>query len=40
MDLVGLRGGSYHLGELPAEKLTDAEKKELKAVLKEIGAIQ
>jgi 4-hydroxy-tetrahydrodipicolinate synthase len=39
MDLVGLRGGPYHPGQLPLEELTDQEKQELKTALKEMGVI-
>jgi len=39
MDLVGLRGGPYHRGQLPIEDLTDEEKQELKQALKEMGVI-
>jgi len=37
MDLVGLRGGTYHVAELPMEPLTDEEKGELRVVLRELG---
>jgi len=36
MDIVGLHGGPLRL---PMEDLTDQEKQELKAALKEMGAI-
>ncbi len=39
MNLVGLRGGSYHLEQLPMEGLTDEEAQELRGVLKEMGVI-
>lgn len=39
MDLVGLRGGPYHPGQLPIEDLTDEEKQELKEALEEMGII-
>jgi len=39
MDLVGLRGGPYHPGQLPMEELSDGEKQELKAALKEMSVI-
>jgi len=39
MDLVGLRGGPYHQGQLPIEDLTAEEKQEVKQALKEMGVI-
>ena len=39
MNMVGLRGGSYHRTQLPTEDLADEEKRELKTALKEMGVI-
>jgi 4-hydroxy-tetrahydrodipicolinate synthase len=39
MDLVGLKGGTYHRAELPVEDLTADEKKEVKRALQEMKII-
>jgi 4-hydroxy-tetrahydrodipicolinate synthase len=39
MDLVGLKGGAYHPGELPVEELTADEKQQVKRALQEMKII-
>ena len=39
MNLVGLRGGEYHAGQLPTEGLTDEEKREFKETFQEMGVL-